>query len=71
MCVTYRLFPAGDSKFNVEPGTVVDSLIVHPRELDFYLVSLLLCSMTFVNNLVKKFSDQVDATLLFLIVEIV
>ncbi|KAG7306222.1 hypothetical protein JYU34_008825 [Plutella xylostella] len=34
-----RLFPAGDSKFNVEPGTVVDSLIVHPRELDFYLVS--------------------------------
>ncbi len=24
---------------NVNPGTVVDSLITHPREFDFYLCS--------------------------------
>ncbi|XP_072938779.1 protein argonaute-2-like isoform X2 [Epargyreus clarus] len=33
-----RFFLA-NSSMNVEPGTVVDTKIVHPRELDFYLVS--------------------------------
>lgn len=35
-----RFFNRGDyCKYNVEPGTVVDTEIVHPAELDFYLVS--------------------------------
>ncbi|KAJ8721372.1 hypothetical protein PYW07_002147 [Mythimna separata] len=35
-----RLFNDGpNKKYNVEPGTVVDSDIVHASELDFYLVS--------------------------------
>nr|XP_026484149.1 protein argonaute-2-like isoform X1 [Vanessa tameamea] len=34
-----RFFLGESNPQNVEPGTVVDSEIVHPRELDFYLVS--------------------------------
>lgn len=35
-----RFFQKGEySKYNVEPGTVVDTDIVHASELDFYLVS--------------------------------
>uniref|UniRef100_A0A0D6R3M2 Piwi domain-containing protein n=1 Tax=Araucaria cunninghamii TaxID=56994 RepID=A0A0D6R3M2_ARACU len=37
-----RLFPLGDvgtKSGNVPPGTVVDTVIVHPREFDFYLCS--------------------------------
>lgn len=33
-----RLFCDGTSRYNVEPGTVVDTDIVHASELDFYLV---------------------------------
>lgn len=34
-----RFFLGENNAQNVEPGTVVDKDIVHPRELDFYLVS--------------------------------
>uniref|UniRef100_S4PXK7 Argonaute 2 n=1 Tax=Pararge aegeria TaxID=116150 RepID=S4PXK7_9NEOP len=34
-----RFFMGEQNPQNVEPGTVVDTHIVHPKELDFYLVS--------------------------------
>ncbi|CAK1600809.1 unnamed protein product [Parnassius mnemosyne] len=34
-----RFFSHAENAQNVEPGTVVDKHIVHPKELDFYLVS--------------------------------
>nr|XP_034826738.1 protein argonaute-2-like [Maniola hyperantus] len=34
-----RFFMGDKNPQNVEPGTVVDTHIVHPKELDFYLVS--------------------------------
>lgn len=39
-----RLFPtekknSDDRNFNVQAGTVVDTLITHPEHIDFYLVS--------------------------------
>lgn len=34
-----RMFTVDRLARNVEPGTVVDTEVVHPRELDFYLVS--------------------------------
>ncbi|KAG6450694.1 hypothetical protein O3G_MSEX006730 [Manduca sexta] len=36
---TRFFLPGNQARFNVTPGTVVDTHIVHPRELDFYLVS--------------------------------
>ncbi|XP_012548543.1 argonaute 2 isoform X1 [Bombyx mori] len=36
---TRFFLPGNNARFNVDPGTVVDRDIVHPRELDFYLVS--------------------------------
>ena len=39
-----RLFPikkcdSDDRNFNVKPGTIVDTVITHPTDIDFYLVS--------------------------------
>lgn len=34
-----RLFPRDNSGKNILPGTIVDELICHPREFDFYLCS--------------------------------
>lgn len=34
-----RLIPTDPRQRNVEPGTVVDTDITHPREFDFYLCS--------------------------------
>ncbi|KAF7842531.1 protein argonaute 2-like [Senna tora] len=34
-----RFFPEGPASGNVSPGTVVDTIVIHPFEFDFYLCS--------------------------------